>query len=78
VAFVNLDPDRAASVSTTIAGVRARGASGRILTAEEMDAHNTFDSPNDVKPAPFAASRERDALIVEIPPKTVIVVAVDE
>jgi alpha-N-arabinofuranosidase len=78
VAFVNLDPDRAASVSTTIAGVRARGASGRILTAEAMDAHNTFDSPNDVKPAPFAASRERDALIVEIPPKAVIVVAVDE
>jgi alpha-N-arabinofuranosidase len=43
-----------------------------------MDAHNTFDSPNDVRPVPFAASRERDALLVEIPPKAVIVVAVDE
>jgi alpha-N-arabinofuranosidase len=78
VAFVNLDPHRAATVSTTISGVRARGASGQLLTAGEMDAHNTFDAPDTVKPKPFEARRTRNALVVEIPPKAVIVVAVDE
>jgi alpha-N-arabinofuranosidase len=78
VAFVNLDPHRTATVSTTISGVRARGASGQLLTAKQMDAHNTFDAPNTIKPEPFAARRTRNALVVEIPPKAVIVVAVDE
>jgi len=78
VAFVNLDPHRSATVSTAISGVRARGASGQLLTATEMDAHNTFDSPDAVKPEPFEARLARNALVVEIPPKAVIVVAVDE
>ena len=78
VAFVNVDPRRAATVSTTITGVRARGASGELLTATEMDAHNTFESPDTVTPEPFEAKRARNGLVVEIPPKSVIVVAVDE
>jgi alpha-N-arabinofuranosidase len=78
VAFVNLDPERAASVSTTISGVDPRGASGRLLTAPEMDAHNTFDEPDAVEPERFRARREGSTLVVEIPPKAVIVVAVDE
>ncbi|MEX2124616.1 MAG: alpha-N-arabinofuranosidase [Woeseia sp.] len=78
VAFVNLDPDRAASVSTRISGVRARAATGRILTAPEMDTHNTFDSPNAIEPEAFEATRDGDALVVEIPPKAIVVVAVEE
>jgi alpha-N-arabinofuranosidase len=78
VAFVNLDPNRAASVSTTISGADVRGASGRLLTASEMDAHNTFDDPDAVEPERFRARRENSTLVVEIPPKAVIVVAVDE
>jgi len=78
LAFVNLDPGRPASVSTTISGVSVRGASGRLLTAPEMDAHNSFESPHEVEPEPFEASRERDALIVDIPPMSVVVVAIDE
>jgi alpha-N-arabinofuranosidase len=78
VAFVNLDPERAASVSTTISGVDPRGASGRLLTAPQMDAHNTFDEPDAVEPERFRARRQGSTLVVEIPPKAVIVVAVDE
>jgi alpha-N-arabinofuranosidase len=43
-----------------------------------MDSHNTFDAPEAVKPEPFRARRDGDRLVVEIPPKAVIVVAVDE
>lgn len=78
VAFVNLDPHRAATVTTTISGVSVRRAAGELLTATEMDAHNTFDAPENVAPEPFEARRVRNALIVEIPPKAVIIVAVDE
>jgi len=78
IAFVNLHPSRAASVATTIRGANMRGASGRLLTAPEMDSHNTVDAPEVVKPQPFRARRDGDRLVVEIPPKAVIVVAVDE
>ena len=67
-----------AAAPTTISGVSLRGARGRLLTAPEMDAHNSFESPHEVEPEPFEASREGDALVVDIPPKAVIVVAVDE
>jgi alpha-L-arabinofuranosidase len=43
-----------------------------------MDAHNTFDDPDAVEPERFRARRENSTLVVEIPPKAVIVVAVDE
>jgi alpha-N-arabinofuranosidase len=77
VSFVNTDPNRAATVSTKIVGANARSAVGRILTAKTMDAHNTVDKPDVVKPAPFKATRKGDELRVELPPKSIVVVAVE-
>lgn len=77
VAFVNVDPNRAATVSAKIAGANARGLTGRILTAPAMDTHNTFDKPETIKPAPFKGTRKGDELRLEIPAKSVVVVAVE-
>jgi alpha-N-arabinofuranosidase len=77
VAFVNVDPNRAATVSTKIVGANARGMTGRILTAPAMDAHNTFDKPESIKPAPFKGTRKGDELRLEIPAKSVVVVTVE-
>lgn len=78
VALVNLDPDRPATVSAKITGANARGIAGRILTASAMDARNTFERPNAIQPAAFKGSRKGDALVLQIPPKSVVVVAVSE
>ena len=68
----NLDPKQTADVSCVIRGMRASRVEGRILTAEVMDAHNTFDRPDAVRPAPFAgASIDRNALSIQLPAKCV-------
>jgi alpha-N-arabinofuranosidase len=76
LALVNLDPNRAASVTTSIAGVQARGASGRILTGGAIDTHNTFDQPNRIQPAAFSGRVQGGRLVFDLPPKSVAVVVV--
>ena len=78
IALVNVDPDRAATVSATIRGASSRGAQGRILTASVIDAHNTFDRPDSVRPKPFRAVRTGDSLRFDLPPKSIVVVVLDE
>ena len=77
IAFTNVDPNRSASVSTKINGANFKSATGRILTAPTLDAHNTVDKPEAVKPSPFKASKKGHELRVELPPKSVVVVAVE-
>jgi alpha-N-arabinofuranosidase len=48
--------------------------SGRILTAPAMTAHNTFDAPHAVEPAPFqGATLSGSQLSVALPPMSVVV-----
>ena len=71
VSLVNLDPDRAAHVRTNLKGE----FQGRILTAKAMDAHNTFDQPHAIEPAPFTARGDAEGLTVDLPPKAVVVLS---
>jgi alpha-N-arabinofuranosidase len=57
VALVNLDPHRAIPVSLTMAGVQASSVSGRVVTGTTMDAHNSFDAPDVVRPVPFTGAQ---------------------
>src|SRR5690606_35876576 len=43
--LANLDPDEAAEVSLAIDGAAQRVVSAQMLTAARMDAHNTFEAP---------------------------------
>ncbi|HWU71493.1 MAG TPA: alpha-L-arabinofuranosidase C-terminal domain-containing protein, partial [Pseudoxanthomonas sp.] len=72
LALVNLDPERPARVQTNLSGA----VSGRILTAGSMDAHNTFAQPNALVPAPYSAGTKGAPLALELPPKSIVVVAV--
>jgi len=74
VALINCDPNKAMPVSAVLAGVTATQASGDILTATAMDAHNNFDAPNAVHPVPFTgASLAGGKLSLTLPPKSVVV-----
>ncbi|TWT23813.1 alpha-N-arabinofuranosidase [Luteimonas marina] len=74
VALTNLDPNRAASVSASTSGLQATAVSGRVLTAGAITAHNTFEQPEQVKPATFdGATLSGGTLRVELPAKSVVI-----
>ena len=61
-----------------IAGCQGDKISGRILTAPEMNAHNTFDQPDNVKPTEFNAFKLTDnGFVTTLPAKSVVVLEVE-
>ena len=77
LALTNLDPNNAAQVPISVAGVAARSASGEVLTAERVDAINTFEAPNAVAPRPLSATAEGGSLVLRLPPRSVAVVRLE-
>jgi alpha-N-arabinofuranosidase len=73
LSIVNLDPNRAAEITAKVIGPSVSKISGELLTASTMNAMNTFDNPNALRPAPFNGYRIQDAqVILSIPPKSVV------
>ena len=77
VALVNTNPRQASDVNIDLKGQAVSGATGQVLTAEAMDAHNTFDKPQAIKPAPYSAKAVNGKLTLKVPAKSVVVVSVD-
>jgi len=74
LSLVNADPNRAAAVDCELRGFAPGRVTGRILTAREMNAHNTFAAPTAVQPAPYSgASLQAGRLKAALPPKSVVV-----
>lgn len=72
---VNLSPAHAARVRTNLDAAATAAATGRILTAPSMSAHNTFEEPNAITLAPFAAPTVDGKLTVDLPAKSVVVLS---
>jgi alpha-N-arabinofuranosidase len=78
LALVNTNPGVPARVSVKVTGGSATKATGRVLTTAAMNAHNTFDKPNNVQPATFnGARRKGDDWVLELPAKSVVVVTLN-
>ncbi|MEN3332204.1 MAG: alpha-L-arabinofuranosidase [Blastocatellia bacterium] len=74
LSIVNLDPNRPAEITTKVAGSTVRNIIGEVLTAPMMNAMNTFDNPNAIKPTPFSGYKIQDSqVILSIPPKSIVV-----
>jgi alpha-N-arabinofuranosidase len=74
LSIVNLDPNRPAEVTATVAGAQPGNVTGQVLTAPAMNAMNTFDSPHAVEPAPFTGVKLTGSqLTVNLPAKSVVV-----
>ncbi|MGW8267657.1 MAG: alpha-L-arabinofuranosidase C-terminal domain-containing protein, partial [Longimicrobiales bacterium] len=72
--LANLDPNLPRTLTATLTGADVAEVQGRILTAAAMNAHNTFEDPDVVRPVPFDGGRmEGGRLIVTMPPKSVVV-----
>jgi len=78
LSLVNARLDAAAKVTAKIAGASPKKVSGRILTAEKMDGHNTFDQPDAVKPAAFEGAEVKDGIVsLTLPAKSVVVLELE-
>jgi alpha-N-arabinofuranosidase len=74
VALVNLDPHRAIPLSVAMSGATAGSVSGRIVTGATMDAHNSFEQPDVVKPEAFTGAQvSGGTLTATLPPMSVVV-----
>ena len=49
-----------------------------MLTSAAMDAHNTFQNPQVIKPAAFSARAAGGKLSIKVPAKAVMVVSLEE
>lgn len=78
VSIVNLDPNKAVEIATTVDGATVKNVAGEILTAPAMNALNTFDAPNGVEPAPFRGfAMQGGGLSVTVPAKSVVMLEIE-
>ncbi|MBD2844143.1 alpha-N-arabinofuranosidase [Paenibacillus sp. IB182496] len=78
VTLCNTDPTRSAAVNCGIEGFAGKRVSGRVLAAEAMNSHNSFDEPDRVQPARFDGARLNAAgLALDMPPMSVVVLQVE-
>jgi alpha-N-arabinofuranosidase len=76
LSLVNLDAKAAVAVKATVQGAQPAAVSGRVLTADALDGHNTVDAPNRVQPAAFtAATLVGSTIEARLPPRSIVVLA---
>ena len=78
VTLCNLNPNAAAELTCELQGAKASKVSGRVLTAETMQVHNTFDKPDAVKPAEFSDFKlTAGGFTTKLPAKSVVLLALE-
>ncbi len=77
VAITNVDPNAAADVELSVAGIRVKAAAGETLTAPKVDSVNSFDAPGTVVPRPVSATARDGKITLRLEPKSVTVVAIE-
>jgi alpha-L-arabinofuranosidase len=74
----NLNPNAVAEVTCEVQGAKAGRISGRVLTAATIQAHNTFENPDAVKPAGFTDFKAREGgFAVNLPAKSVVALEIE-
>lgn len=74
VGLSNLDPNQPNTVTIKVDGASLGRVTGRVLTAGAINAHNSFDAADTVRPAPFTgATVQNGQLVVTLPAKSVVV-----
>ena len=78
ISVCNLDPHNPAELVCELRGIEVKKVSGRVLTADAMNAHNTFDNQHGLKPAVFNTMELKgDVLTATLPAKSVVVLEVE-
>jgi alpha-N-arabinofuranosidase len=74
VSLVNIDAKNAHSMTVALPASTLKTVSGRVLTAAKLQDHNTFEKPDQIKPAVFNGARlQGEKLTLQLPPFSVVV-----
>ena len=74
ISLVNISSKAAQEVKLEIKGAKTTTMSGRILTSDKVQDHNTFDKPDLVKPVVFKGASVKDGVVnATLPPFSVVV-----
>jgi len=78
ITIVNVDPAREAEMLIDLRGGEYSSVSGSILKGPEINAHNTFENSESVKPESFSGAKLRKNMVsVTVPPASVTVLKVN-
>ncbi|MFP4229298.1 MAG: alpha-N-arabinofuranosidase, partial [Salinivenus sp.] len=71
VTMANADPNAPRTMSVDLRGQDVSSVRGRVLTADEMNVHNTFEAPDRLTPSSFDGTElEGNTLTIELPAKS--------
>lgn len=77
ISLVNVDHTNGQDIVLEIRGATITGVQGRILRADRVQDHNTFDSPERVKPALYTGARLEGGVVrCTLPSTSVVVLAI--
>jgi alpha-N-arabinofuranosidase len=77
VSLTNLHHEQSVEIEIDLAGASLAKVNGRILTAEKLDAHNSFDAPKAVVPSAFDGAKvSKGGLTVALPARSIVVLKV--
>ena len=77
ISVVNIEPSEDIKLLIDLRGGDYKDVSARILTAPELNTHNTFDRPEEIKPATFKEVKiKKNILSLDMPAKSIIVLEV--
>ncbi|MDT8300534.1 MAG: alpha-N-arabinofuranosidase [Sedimentisphaerales bacterium] len=78
ITLCNLNPNESAELVCELQGTKPSSISGRALTADTLNAHNTFDDPEAVQPDAFDKfDFEDNILTVTLPPSSVVLLGIE-
>lgn len=78
ITLCNMDKDNAATLDLDVRGVKFSDVTGRVLTADTMNSHNTFEEPEKIKPSDFSNfTTSENSLNIELPPMSVVALSVN-
>ena len=78
ISLANVDLKQSETVCIDVSNLRLKTVNGRILTAPEIQSHNTFEHPDVVKPVPFDDFQLKEGkLQVRMPAKSIIVLEIN-
>ena len=78
VTLCNMDPSKPAELECVLEGMKAKSVKGRVLTADAMNVHNTFEKPDTIKPVKFEdVDIQNGKVVAVLPPMSVVVLEVE-
>ena len=77
ISLVNIHAREEQDIQISLRGLKAKNVQGRILTADKIQAHNTFDQSEQIRPKTFdKLSMDGEVLTVKLPAFSVVVLTV--